>query len=45
MTEDGKLNWVDNIPAEFVQAGGEAMVDAQTSICNKIWKSKDWPTT
>ena len=27
---------VDNIPAELVQAGGEAMIDILTAICNKI---------
>ena len=36
---------VDNIPAELVQAGGEAMIDILTSICNKIWKTGEWPTT
>ena len=29
---------VDNIPAEFLQAGGE------TKIYNKTWKTGDWPT-
>ena len=31
----GKAAGVDNIPAELVQAGGEAMIDIMTSICNK----------
>ena len=35
----------DNIPAELVQAGGEAMIDILTSVCNKIWKTGEWPTT
>ena len=35
----------DNIPAELVQAGGEAMIDILTTICNKIWKTGEWPTT
>ena len=30
---------VNNIPAELVQAGGEATIDILTSICNKIWKT------
>ena len=33
---------VDNIrlvPAEFIQVGGEAMIDILISICNKIWKT------
>ena len=40
----GKSAGVDNIPAELVQAG-EAMIDILTAICNKIWKTGEWPTT
>ena len=36
----GKSAGVDNIPAELVQAGGEAMIDILTAICNKIWKER-----
>ena len=39
----GKSAGVYNI-AELVQAGGETMVDILTSICNKIWKTGEWPT-
>ena len=39
----GKSAGVDNIPAELVQAG-EAMTDILTAICNKIWKTGEWPT-
>ena len=38
----GKSDGVDNIPAELVQAAGEAMTDILTEICNKIWKTKEW---
>ena len=41
----GKSVGVDNIPAELVQAGREAMIDILTTICNKIWKTGEWPTT
>ena len=41
----GKSAGVDNIPAELVQAGGEAMIDILTAICNKIWNAGEWPTT
>ena len=41
----GKSAGVDNIPAELVQTGGEAMIDILTAICNKIWKTGEWPTT
>ena len=33
----GKSAGVDNIPADLVQAGGEALITALTTICNKIW--------
>ena len=33
----GKSAGVDNIPAELVQEGGEAMIDILTTICNKIF--------
>ena len=41
----GKSAGVDSIPAELVQAAGEAMLDILTAICNKIWKTGEWPTT
>ena len=34
---------VDNIPAELVQAGGEDVITALTTICNKIWQTGKWP--
>ena len=30
---------VNNIPAELVQAGGEDVITAVTTICNKIWQT------
>ena len=41
----GNSAGVDNIPAELVQAGEEALMDILTTICNKIWKTGEWPTT
>ena len=35
---------VDNVPAELVQAGGEDVITAFTTICNKIWQTGEWPT-
>ena len=35
---------VDNIPAELVQAGGEDVITALTTIYNKIWQTGEWPT-
>ena len=32
----GKSTGVDNIPAELVQAGGEEVITALMTICNKI---------
>ena len=35
---------VDNIPAELVQAGEEAVINALKTFCNKIWQTGEWPT-
>ena len=35
---------VNNIPAELVQAGGEDVITAFTTICNKIGQTGEWPT-
>ena len=40
----GKSAGVDNIPVELVQAGGESMIDVLTEICNRIWRTGEWPT-
>ena len=40
----GKSARVDNIPAELAQAGGEDVITALTTICNKIWQTGKWPT-
>ena len=39
----GKSAIVDNIPAELVQAGGEDVIIALRTICNKIWQAGEWP--
>ena len=33
----------DNIPAELIQAGGEDVITALMTICNKIWQTGKWP--
>ena len=40
----GKSAGVDNIPAEFVQAGGETMINVLTEICNRNCRTGEWPT-
>ena len=40
----GKSAGVDIIPAELVQAGGEDVINALTTICTKIWQTEEWPT-
>ena len=40
----GKSAGVDNIPGELIQAGGQPLVTALTTICNKIWDTGEWPT-
>ena len=42
--EKGKSAGVNNIPEELVQAGGEDVITALTTICNKIWQTGKWPT-
>ena len=36
---------VDNIPAELGQAGGDYVLTALTTICYKIWRTGEWPTS
>ena len=33
---------VDNIPAELVLAGGEDVITALATICDKIWLIGEW---
>ena len=40
----GKSAGVDIIPAELVQAGRETMIDVLSEICNRIWRTGEWPT-
>ena len=40
----GKSAGVDNFPAELVQAVGEDVITAPTTICIKIWQTGEWPT-
>ena len=40
----GKSAGVDNIQAELVQAGGEDVITALTTFCNKIRQTGEWPT-
>ena len=41
----GKSAGVYNVPVELVQAAGDAMIDALTTIYNKIWQTGEWPTS
>ena len=41
----GKAAGFDNIPAELIQQGGEAVTDILHRICNKIWQTGEWPTS
>ena len=40
----GKSARVDKFPAELVQAGGEDVITALTTVCNKIWQTGEWQT-
>ena len=39
----GKSARVDNIPAELVQAGRITTTDVLTEICDRIWRTGEWP--
>uniref|UniRef100_A0A3B1JXQ2 ribonuclease H n=1 Tax=Astyanax mexicanus TaxID=7994 RepID=A0A3B1JXQ2_ASTMX len=39
----GKSPGPDNIPAELLKNGGEDTISILTSMCQKIWESKEWP--
>ena len=39
----GESAGVDNIPAELVQTGGEDVITALTTVCNKIRQTGEWP--
>ena len=41
----GKSAGVGNIPADLVQAGGEYVITAVMTICNKVWQTGEWSTT
>ena len=43
MTKTQKSPGVDNVPAELIKHGGEAMIDAFLIICQHIWETKTWP--
>ena len=38
----GKSPGVDNIPAELLMNGGEAITTVLAVICQKIWETKEW---
>ena len=39
----GKSPGADNIPAELLKNGGSPLADVVTSMCQKIWETKQWP--
>ena len=39
----GKSAGVDNITAELVPVGGEDVITALTTTCDKIWQTGEWP--
>ena len=43
LLKKGKSAGVDNIPAELVQASGEDVITALTTIWDKIWQTGEWP--
>ena len=41
----GKSAGINSIPAELVQAGGEDVITALMTICNKIWQTGELATS
>ena len=44
LLKEGESAGVDNLPAELLHQGGEAIVNALLIICKNIWRTWDWPT-
>ena len=42
--QGGKSPGLDNIPSELLKQGGEAVTEVLTTLCQKIWETKQWPT-
>ena len=42
--KEGKSHGIDNIPSELVKYGGNAVVRKLTTLCQKTWSSKIWPS-
>ena len=43
ITEEREVSGVNNTQAELVQAGGEDVITALTTLCNKIWQTGEGP--
>ena len=43
LLKKGKTARVENLPAEQVQASGEDVITALTTIWDKIWQTGEWP--
>ena len=41
---DNKSPGLDNIPSELIKHGGDELNKVLTTICQKIWQTKQWPT-
>ena len=39
----GKSPATDNIPEELLKHDGHEMIKVLTTLCQRIWKTKDWP--
>lgn len=41
----GKSPGVDNVPGELIKHGGEATETVLRALCQKVWETKEWPST
>ena len=40
----GRSAEVGSTPAELVPAGGEGVVAALATVCERVWQTGEWPT-
>ena len=43
--KEGKSHGVDNVPGELIKRGGEATEKVLTTLCQKVWETKEWPSS
>ena len=42
--KNGKAAGIDNITAELLKNGGDSTVDLLHKLCNRVWRTGEWPS-